>query len=123
MNAQVSKNQYEMPKLLEQLDLAVQIINIETSGKTCLSSPDLYYAFSQILFSELVNGHCNFRILCGKSTDNYRFKTVFYGLTASPKKFQIALDNTLQNSKRVICFQVDILTVLKVSQQNCQSKL
>ena len=33
MNAQIFKNQYQLPNLLEQLDVAAQIINTDTRGK------------------------------------------------------------------------------------------
>ena len=33
MNAQIFKNQYEMPNLLEQLDIAGKIMNKDTPGK------------------------------------------------------------------------------------------
>ena len=84
-----------MPKPLEQSDVAAQIINADVPGKVWLTSFDLKYVFSQLLLSELVSSHCNFSIVCGKSTDTYRFKTEFYGLTDMPKKFQKAMDNTL----------------------------
>ena len=77
-----------MPNLLEQLDVDAQIINTDTPGENCFTSLDLKYAFSQLLPSDLGSSHCNFIIVCGESTDTYRSKTGFYGLTDMPKKIK-----------------------------------
>ena len=118
MNAQIFKNQYQMPNLMEQLDVAIQIINKDTPREVWFTSLGLKYAFSQLLLSDLVSSHCNFSIVCGESTGTYCFKTGFYGLTDMPKEFQKAMDNTLQNTKGVICFLDDILIVSKGSIEN-----
>ena len=115
MNAQIVKNKYQMPNLLEKLKVAAQIINTDTPGEVWFTSLDLKYAFSQLLLSDIVSSHCNFSIVCGKSTGTYRFKTGFYGLTYMPKEFQKTMDKTLQNVKRVISFLDDILIVSKGS--------
>ena len=78
MNAQIFKNQYQMPNFLEQLDVAAQIINKDTPGEVWFTSLGLKYAFSHLLLSDLVSSHCNFSIVCGESTDTYRFKTGFF---------------------------------------------
>ena len=114
LTAQIFKNQYQMPNLLNKLDVAAQTINADIPGKVWLMSLDLKYAFIEILLSDLVSSHCNFSIVCGESTGTYRFKTGFYGLTDLPKEFQKAMDNTLQNIRGVICFLDDILIVSKV---------
>ena len=100
MNTQVFKNRYQMPNLMEQLDVAAQIINKDSPGEFWFTSLDLKYAFSQLLLSDLVSSHCNFSIVCGESTGTYRFKTRFYGIKEKPKEFQKAIDNTLQNTKK-----------------------
>ena len=46
-----------MPNLLEQLDVAAQIINADISGKVWLTSLDLKYAFSQLSLCDLVSSH------------------------------------------------------------------
>ena len=46
MKAQIFKNQYQMPNLLEQLDVADQIINADTPGEVWFTSLDLKHAFS-----------------------------------------------------------------------------
>ena len=47
MNAQIFKNQYQMPNPLEKLDVAAQIIKADVPGKVWFTSLDLKYAFSQ----------------------------------------------------------------------------
>ena len=101
---QIHKNQYQMPNLLELLDSAAQIITSDKIGDVWLTSLDLKYAFSQIPLSDEVSRRCNFIIVCGEQTGTYRFKTGFYGLTDMPKKFQKAMDNTLQGLSGVFCF-------------------
>ena len=93
MNAQIFKNQNQMPNFLEQLNNAAQINNADIPCKVWFTSLDLKYAFSQLLPSDLVSTHCNFSIVCGKSTGTYRFKARFYGLTDVPKEFQIITFN------------------------------
>ena len=104
-----------MKKILEQLDVAAQIINSKNSGSFWFNSLDLKYAFSQLQLSYLVRSHCNFNVVCREVTGNYRFKTNFYGITDMSKEFQKAIDNTLQNILGVICFLDDLLTVSKGS--------
>ena len=57
MNTQIFKNQYQMPNLLEQLDVAAQIINADIPSKVWLTSLDLKYAFSQLSLCDLVSSH------------------------------------------------------------------
>ena len=47
MNVQIFKTQYEMPNLLEQLDVAAQIIKSTNTGSIWFTSLDLKYACSQ----------------------------------------------------------------------------
>ena len=46
IKAQILKNQYQMPNLLEQLDVAAQTINSNLPGEVLFTSLDLKYAFS-----------------------------------------------------------------------------
>ena len=77
MNAQIFKNQYQTPNLLEQLDVAAQIINTDNQREVWFTSLDLKSAFSQLLLNDVVNSHCSFSIVCEESTGTYRFKTGF----------------------------------------------
>ena len=115
MNAQVYKNQYRLPNLLEQLVVAAQIINSQSSGSVWFTSLDHKYAFSQLQMSDLVSSRCSFKKVCGEFTGTYCFKTGFYGLTDMPKEFQKAMDNTLQDILGVICFHDDVLIVSRGS--------
>ena len=46
IKAQIFKNQYQMPNLLEQLDVAAQTINSNLPGEVLFTSLDLKYALS-----------------------------------------------------------------------------
>ena len=115
MNDQTHKNQYQMPKLLELLDLAAQIITSNKDGDVWFTPLYLKYAFSQIPLSDGVSSHCKFNIFCGEQTGTYRFKTGFYGPPDMPKEFKKAMDNTLQGFSGVFSFLDDILIVSKGS--------
>ena len=115
MNAEIFRNQYQMPNLLEPLIVAAQTINSSSSDEDLFTSLDLKYAFSQLKLSDPFSNHCNFNIVCGYATGTYRFKTGFYGLSDVAKKFQKAMNNTLNNFPGVICFLDDILIVMKGS--------
>ena len=65
MNAQIFKNQYQMPNLLEQLDVAAQTINSSLPSEVLFTSLDLKFAFSQLQLSDSVRNHCNCNIVCG----------------------------------------------------------
>ena len=104
-----------MPNLLEQLDVAAQIINSQKSGSVWFTSLDLKYALSQLQLSDLFSSNCKFNIFCGAITGTFCFLTRFYGLMDMPKEFQKAKDKTLQNIPGVICFLYDILIVSKGS--------
>ena len=65
MNAQIFKNQYQMPNLLEQLDVAAQTINSNLPSEVLFTSLDHKFAFSQLQLSDSVSNHCNFNIVCG----------------------------------------------------------
>ena len=88
LNAQIWKNNYQMPNIEELIDSAAQIITSDVTGLVWFTSLDLKYAFSQLNFSKLTSSHCNFNIICGESTGTYRFNTGFYGLTDMPSEFR-----------------------------------
>ena len=77
--------EYQMPKLLQQFDIAAQISNSEKSGMTWFTSLDLKYSFSQLQLSDIVSSHSKFNQVCGELKRTYRFKTGFYGLNDMPK--------------------------------------
>ena len=72
---------------------------------------DLKYAYSQLKLHHDTRIHCNFNIICGKSTGTYRFKTGFYGLTDMPAEFQKAMDYTPMGLQNTYCFLDDIIIV------------
>ena len=111
MNAQILKNQYQMPNIHELIDSVAQIITKDVPGKLWFTSLDLKYAFCQLSLSSVTSSHCNFIILCGDVTETYRFKTGFYGLTDIPTEFREAMDCTLQGLESVICYLDKILVV------------
>ena len=87
LNAQIWKNNYQMPNFQELINSAAQIITSDVSGSVCFTSLDLKYAFSQLKLSKLTSSHCNFNIICGEATGTYRFITGFYGLKDMPSEF------------------------------------
>ena len=104
---------YQMPKLHEIIDSAVQINTKDALGQVRFTSLDPKYAFSQLSLSDLTSSYCNFSILCGEATGIYRFKTEFYGLADMHTEFQKAMDSTLNGLEGVICYFNDILMVTK----------
>ena len=75
------------------------------------STLDLKYAYCQLQLPKDTTRHCNFKIICGDSTGNYRFKNGFYGLTDKPAEFQKAMDYTLVGLQNTYCFLDDIISV------------
>ena len=85
MKAQIFKNQNQMPNLLEQLDVAAQTINSNSSGEAFFTSLDLKYAFSQLKVSDSFSNHCNFNVVCGDATGTYILIPVFTCSQIFPK--------------------------------------
>ena len=99
-----------MPIFDELLDNVGQIIAVAKEGEDVwFTKLDHNYAFSQLPLSEETMKHCNFSIVGGRATGNYRFKTGFYGLTDMPTEFQKAMDRTLMNLLNTFCFLDDVL--------------
>ena len=69
LNAQIWKNQYQVPNIQELIDSAAQIITSDVPGSVWFTSLDLKYGFSQLKLSKLTSSHCNFNIICGERTD------------------------------------------------------
>ena len=88
MNAQIYKNQYQMPNLLEQLDVAAQIINPKNSDSYCCTSLDLKQAFSQLQLSELLSSHCYLKTCVENLQAHIVLRQVFTALLACQKNFR-----------------------------------
>ena len=69
LNAQMFKNKFQMPNLLEFLDLAAQIITSKDPGEVGFVSLDLKYAFNQLALDESVSTHCFLSVVCGELTE------------------------------------------------------
>ena len=105
MNAQIFKNQCQRLKLLEQFNIAAQIVNANISSKVWFQSLNLKHAFSNFLTGDLVSSHCNFSIVCGETRGTYRLKTGFF--TASqicPKIFKRQWTTTYKISRESFVF-------------------
>ena len=92
-----------MPNIEILIDsISQQFTNTQNGQQACFSTMDLKNAYSQIQLHKETAKHCNFNIICGESTEIYRLKIGFYGLTDMPAEFQKAMDYTLvsfQNTK------------------------
>ena len=96
LNKAIHKNKYQMPNIDSLIDSISQHINDSNQGDNVyFSTIDLKYAYSQLKLHPDTSRHCNFNIICGDSTDTYRFKTGFYRLTDMPAEHQKAMDYTL----------------------------
>ena len=95
LNKQVHKNKYQMPNLEELVDAVGQTISKKKLGEIYFSSMDLTYAYGQLPLSQETSVHCNFSLVCGRSTGTYRFKTGFYGLKTMPAEIQRVMDSIL----------------------------
>ena len=112
-NAQIWKNNYQIPNIPELIDSAAQIITSNVPGSVWLTSLNLKYAFSQIKLTYTTSSQCNFSNCWGELTGTYRFNTGFYGLTEMPSEFQKAMDYPLQGIPGTICYLDGILAVSK----------
>ena len=92
----IHRNKYQKSNIDMLIDTISQhLTNTQNGQKTCFSTIDLEYAYSQLHLHKDNAKHCNFNIICGESTGTYRFKTGLYGLTDMPAEFQKAMDYTL----------------------------
>ena len=98
MKAQFFKNQFKMPILLEQVDVAAQTITSNIPIEVFFTCLDLKHAFRRLQLSKIVSNCCNCNIGWGDATGIYRFKTDFCGLSDLTKEFQKAIDNTQTTS-------------------------
>ena len=103
------KNKYPMPNI----DTLIEFISQQVSAPawqntTYLSTLDLKYAYSQFILDINRANHCNFNIISGEMTGNYRFQAGFYGLTDMPAEIQKAMDYTLIGLKKINCFLNEI---------------
>ena len=109
LNKQVHKNKYQRPNIEELIDTVGQMISKMKSGDICFSIMDLTYAYGQLPLRPETSVQCNFSLVGGRSTDTYRFKNEFYGLTSMPVEFQRAMDSILSELPQAHAFFDDIL--------------
>ena len=101
-----------MPNIDMLIDTISQHLTKTQNGQQAyFTTLDLKYAYSQLKLHHVTAKHCNFNIIRGESTDTYRFKTGFYGLTDMPAEFQKAMDYTLIGQQNTYRFLYDIIIV------------
>ena len=112
LNKAIHKDKYQMPNINMLIDtIAPHHTNTQNGQQAYFSTVDLKHAYSQMKLHHDTAKHCNFNMICGESTDTYRFKTGFYDLTDMPSEFQKAMDYTLVGLKNNFCFLDDIIIV------------
>ena len=123
LNKAIHKNKYQMPNIDSLFGSISQHINDSNQcDNVYFSTIDLKYAHSQLKLHPDTSRHCNFNIICGESTDTYRFKTGFYGLTDMPAEFQKAMDYTLVGLTITYCFLI-IVNIIVVSKSSKESHI
>ena len=104
LNKAKHKNKYQMPNIDMLIDTISQhLTNTQNGQQAYFTTLDLKYAYSQLKLHHDTAKHCNFNIICGESTDTYRFKTGFYGVTDKLAEFQKAMDYTLIGLQNTYC--------------------
>ena len=105
------QNEFQIPKLLELLDSAAQIITSKSEGTLWFTSLDLKYAFSQLPLDEFAKKNSNFSIVSGNLLKHTDLKPNFFYLTGMPKEFQKTMNKKFLEKPVVFCFLDDILIV------------
>ena len=78
-----------MPNIEILIDsISQHLINTQNSQQAYFSTIYLKYAYSQLQLRKYTAKNCNFKIICGKSTGTYRFKTGFFRFANMPAEFQ-----------------------------------
>ena len=113
LNKQVHKNKYKMPNIDELVDGISQIIAEKKAGYVYFTTLDFTYAYGQASLEKKTSEQCNFSLVGGYSTGNYRLKNGFYGLTSMPAEFQKVIDNLLKVFPQANAFIDDILIASK----------
>ena len=88
-----------MPNMDILLDNTAQFVKSDANYQTLLSTPDLRYAYSQILSGKRTRAQFYFSLIEGYATRTYQFQTGFFGLTDIPAEFQKAIILTRANCK------------------------
>ena len=122
LNESIAKDKYQMPNLDNLINMFAEELE-KSEGEGWYSSVDMTYAYGQIPLHELINRHCNFQIVGGKSTGTYRFTIGYYGHTVMPTEFQKLMDLTLANIISVFVYIDDILIVTKGTKQQHVNKV
>ena len=94
-NKSIHKNKYQMPNIDSQIQTLSQTFSIAPQKTAYFTTLDLQYAYSQLNLHSDTASYYNFNLVSVNTTDTYRFKTGFYGLTDMPAEFQNAIDRTL----------------------------
>ena len=102
-----------MPNFDELVDGISQIIAERKAGNVYFTTLDFTYAYGQVSLEQKTSEQCNFSLVGGKSTGNYRFKNGFYGLTSTPAEFQKVIDNLLKEFSQANAIIDDILIASK----------
>ena len=101
-----------MPNIEILIDSVSQhLTNTQNGQQAYFSTIDLKYIYSQLQLHKVTAEHYNFNIISGKSTDTYRFKTGFFGLTDKSAESKKAMDYTLAGLQNTHCFLNDIIIV------------
>ena len=112
---QIFKNKYQMPNIHELIDNIALQLSSKESGEVWFGSLDLKNAYSQLQLCTDTSKQCNFIIVGGETTGNYRFLTGFYGQGDMPNKFQKVMDSLLKDIPFTNCYIDDILIASKGS--------
>ena len=77
---------------------------------------DLTYEFGQLPLNPETSVQCNFSLVEGRSTETYRLKTGFCGLTSKTAEFERVMNSILSELPRAHIFIDDILITTKGSE-------
>ena len=105
-----------MPNIEELMVIVGQTISERKHRDVFFSTMDLTYA--KLPLSESTSKHCKFSLVVGRSTETYRFKTGFCGLTTMPAEFQRVMYAILSEFPCAHAFKNDILVLSKGTKLN-----
>ena len=97
LNDACIKKQAQMPNMEELISKVSTTIAKDRNKPLWITKIDLDYAYGQVSLSENAKKHCNFAMVGGEFTGNYRFLKGFYGLADMPPAFQQHIDKTLKH--------------------------
>ena len=84
-----------MPNIDSLIKNICQTLSKTPKKAVYFTTMSLQNAYSQHSLHADTACHCNFNLVSGDMTGNYRFRTGFYGLTDIQAQFQKAIDCTL----------------------------